>query len=67
MLFKKDDKVMLLAKNIKQLRPSVKLLDKYLRPFDIIEVIRDYGQAYRLKLLLTYKIYDVFYVLLLEL
>jgi len=58
---------MLLAKNIRQLRPSIKLLDKYLKPFDIVEVIRDYKQAYRLKLLLTYKIYDVFHILLLEL
>jgi hypothetical protein len=42
MLFKKDDKVILLAKNIKQLRPSIKLSDKYLKPFDIIKVIKDY-------------------------
>ena len=41
--FKKGEKVMLRAKYIRQLRPSVKLTDKYLGPFKIIKVVGDYS------------------------
>ena len=65
--FRVDEKVMLRAKNIKQLRPSVKLADRYLGPFKVTEVIGAHKQAYRLALLPIYKIHDVFHVSLLEL
>lgn len=64
--FKVSDKVLLRAKNIKQLRPSGKLADKYLGPFEIVEAIGEHGQAFRLKLPPSYKIHDVFHVSLLE-
>ena len=48
--FKIGDEVMLAAKNIKQLRPSKKLSDKYLGPFKVREVIGTHSQAYRLEL-----------------
>jgi Reverse transcriptase (RNA-dependent DNA polymerase)/RNase H-like domain found in reverse transcriptase/Integrase zinc binding domain/Chromo (CHRromatin Organisation MOdifier) domain len=65
--FKLEQKVMLRAKNIRQLRPSVKLADRYLGPFDIVEIIGEHKQAYRLKLPPSYKkIHDVFHVSLLE-
>ena len=57
---------MLRAKNIKQLRPSVKLADRYLGPFTVLEVIGTHRQAYRLELPPSYKIHDVFHVNLLE-
>jgi hypothetical protein len=44
----------------------VKLIDRYLGLFKVIEVIGAHRQAYRLKLLLLYKIHDIFYVSLLE-
>ena len=58
------DKVMLSAKNIKQARPSRKLSDKYLGPFDILEPVRT--QAYHLRLPEHWKIHPVFHVSLLE-
>lgn len=64
--FKVKDKVMLRAKNIRQLRPSVKLADRYLGPFRVVEVVGAHGQAYRLELPPSYKIHDVFHVSLLE-
>ena len=64
--FKIGDKVLLRAKNIKQYRPSGKLSDKYLGPFDIIKVIGIHGQAFRLGLPPSYKIYNIFHVSLLE-
>jgi hypothetical protein len=60
------DKVMLLAKNICQLRPSKKLTDCYLGPFEVVAVISTHGQAYKLKLPMTYRIHLVFHVLVLE-
>ena len=64
--FKIGDKVMLRAKNIRQLRPSVKLADRYLGPFQVIEIVGAHKQAYRLKLPPSYKIHDAFHVSLLE-
>jgi hypothetical protein len=64
--FKIGDRVMLRAKNIRQLRPSVKLSDRYLGPFRVSEVVGSHRQAYRLELPRSYKIHDVFHVSLLE-
>ena len=64
--FKIKDKVLLLAKHVKQLRPSRKLSDKYLGPFEVLEVKGDHSQAYKLKLLPSYRIHDMFHVSLLE-
>jgi hypothetical protein len=66
MRFKVEDKVVIASKNIRQLRPSRKLSDKYLGPFEIVEVIGDHGQAYRVKLPPHYQIHNVFHVSLLE-
>jgi hypothetical protein len=66
MTFALGDKVMLLAKNIRQLRPSKKLADRYLGPFEIAEVVGTHRQAYRLILPDGYKIHPVFHVSLLE-
>ena len=41
--FAMGDKVMLLAKNIRQLRPSKKLADRYLGPFEVIAVVGTHG------------------------
>jgi hypothetical protein len=64
--FKIGDKVMLRAKNIRQLRPSVKLADRYLGPFKVMEAIGTHKQAYRLELPPSYRIHDVFHISLLE-
>ena len=64
MRFCVGDKVMLSAKNIKQARPSRKLSDKYLGPFDILEPVRT--QVYHLRLPEHWKIHSVFHVSLLE-
>jgi hypothetical protein len=66
MSFVEDDWVLLSAKNVRQRRPSNKLADKYLGPFQITEVIGDSKMAYRLRLPTTYRIHDVFPVSLLE-
>ena len=44
--FALGDKVMLLAKNIRQLRPSKKLANRYLSLFKIAEVVGTHRQAY---------------------
>ncbi len=64
--FRVEEKVMLRAKNIRQLRPSVKLADRYLGPFEVVEIIGTHKQAYRLKLPPSYRIHDVFHISLLE-
>ena len=64
--FKIGDRVMLLAKNIRQLRPSKKLADRYLGPFEVEKVVGDHGQAYKLNLPEAYRIHPVFHVSLLE-
>jgi hypothetical protein len=63
--FKKNDKVLLSSRNIRTVRASKKLDDRFLGPFQVIEKIGK--QAYRLKLPLKYsKIHNVFHVSLLE-
>jgi len=64
--FKVGDRVMLLAKNLRQLRPNKKLADRYLGPFEVETTVGSHGQAYKLKLPPTYKIHPVFHVSLLE-
>lgn len=61
--FKEGDHVWLLATNIKSRRPTKKLDDKKLGPFEILERISDY--AYRLKLPPTMRTHDVFHAKLL--
>ncbi len=58
--------VMLAAKNLRQVRPSKKLADRYLGPFKITAAIGEHGQAYKLELPASYKIHPVFHVGLLE-
>ena len=64
-MFKIGDKVMLRAKNIRNLRPAQKISDRQHGPFTIIET---WGkQAYRLQLTPQYRqIHPVFHVSLLE-
>jgi len=64
--FKAEQKVILAAKNIKQLKPNRKLSDKYLEPFVVKSVVENHNQAYRLKLPSYFKIYNVFYISLLK-
>lgn len=64
--FKQGDMVLLSSQNIRQLRPNKKLSDKFLGPFEVLEVRGEHGQAYKLKLPTSYRIHDVFHVSLLE-
>jgi hypothetical protein len=64
--FQIGDRVMIRSRNIKQLRPNVKLSDKYLGPFTILERIGNHGQAYRLQLPPHFRIHNVFHVSLIE-
>ena len=57
---------MLSTKNIRVARPNRKLSDRYISPFEITKVLSN-GMAYELRLPLTWKIYNVFYISLLEL
>ena len=56
---------MLLIKNLKQKRSNKKLSNKVINLFIIRNVVDK--QAYRLTLSLIYRIYNVFYILLLKL
>lgn len=60
------DNVMLNAKNLRQLRPSKKLADRYLGPFKVIGIVGNHGQAYKLELPPAYRIHLVFHVGMLE-
>ena len=64
--FNLGDMVMLSAKNLRQLRPSKKLADRHLGPFEVIGVVGTHRQAYKLRLPASYKIHPVFHVSLLE-
>lgn len=64
--FVEGDWVMLSAKNIQQRRPSNKLADKYLGPFQITRVVGDHKLAYELDLPKRYRIHNVFPISLLE-
>jgi hypothetical protein len=57
---------MLSTTNIRQLRPSKKLADRYLGLFEVVAVIGTHGQAYKLRLPPTYRIHPVFHVSVLE-
>ena len=60
-----SEKVLLSSKNIRTSRPSKKLGNRFLGPFEIIEIVGK--QAYRLSLPQLYKsIHPVFHVSLLE-
>jgi hypothetical protein len=63
-IFKKEDKVYLLRRNIKTSRPSDKLDYKKLGPFKVEETISTTN--YRLSLPKTMKIHPVFHISLLE-
>ena len=56
--------MILVIKNLKQKRLSKKLSYKYVRPFRIIDKVG--AQAYRLLLPSLYRIYNIFYISLLE-
>jgi transposase InsO family protein len=65
-LFKVGGMVMLSTKNINQQRPSPKLADKYLGPFEILEVVGNNSMAYKLKLPSTYRMHNTFPISALE-
>ena len=67
MHFNKEDLVLLSIHNIKQLCLSSKLVDKYLKPFQITKIVSNSKLAYKLNLLQKYQIYNIFLVLLLKL
>ena len=57
---------MLNAKNLRQLRLSKILVDRYLGLFKVISIIGSYRQVYKLELPLTYRIHLVFYISMLK-
>ena len=63
--FYKENLVLLNAKNLWTLRFSKKLLYKYIKPFHIKKSVK--MQTYYLSLLISYWIYSIFYISLLEL
>jgi hypothetical protein len=63
--FREGDLVYLLRRNIKTIRPSDKLDYKKFGPFKVKRNIKDI--SYELHLLLTIRIYSVFYIFLLKL
>jgi len=56
--------MLLSVKNLKLRQPSKKLLEKYIGPFVVVKAVR--AQAYRIRLLPKYRIYNVFHVSLLK-
>ncbi|KAL2126371.1 hypothetical protein VTI74DRAFT_1096 [Chaetomium olivicolor] len=66
MAFKPKDWVLLSTKYLRQKRPSKKLADKYLGPFQILEAVGDRKMAYRLDLPPRYRIHNTFPISLLE-
>lgn len=62
--FQVGDKVLLSSKNLRVIRPSKALSDKFIGPFEITDCVGD--RAYRLKLPKDYQIHPVFYVELLR-
>ena len=64
MTYKVGDKIYLNSKNIESTWPAKKLNYKYYGPYTISEAIGK--QAYKLKLLPSMKIYNIFYVSLLK-
>jgi len=56
--------MLLSVKNLKLRQLSKKLLEKYIGPFIVVEVVR--AQAYRIRLLPKYRIYNVFFISLLK-
>ena len=66
MQFAMGDMVMLSTRNLRQLRPSKKLADRFLGPFEVVGIVGEHKQAYKLKLPEKYKIHPVFHVSLLE-
>jgi len=65
MTFRIGDKVMLSTKNLRLTRPSKKLSEKYLGPFEVVRVTGS-GLAYELKLPPSWRIFNTFHVSLLE-
>ncbi|EJT68366.1 hypothetical protein GGTG_14056, partial [Gaeumannomyces tritici R3-111a-1] len=55
-----SDWVLLSTANIKIKRPLKKLSNKWLKPFQVLKIIGLTGLAFRLKLPVNYRIYNVF-------
>jgi hypothetical protein len=64
--FVEGDWVWLSTRNLRQMRPSSKLADKFIGPFRIIQVVGDHKLAYKLDLPKRYRIHNVFPITLLE-
>jgi hypothetical protein len=64
--FKKGDLVLLSTKHLNQQRPSRKLSDKYLGPFEILEEVGNHKLAFRLDLPPRYSMHPTFPVVALE-
>lgn len=64
--FNEGDWVLLSTRNLKQLRPSSKLADKYIGPFQVTAVVGDSKLAYKLELPQRYRIHNTFPVSSLE-
>ena len=62
--YKRNDLIMLFAKNLKQKRFNKKLSHKFLNSFRILKLFDT--QTYRLTLFSTYNIYSIFHVFLLK-
>lgn len=65
-VFKKGDWVLLSTKHLRQRRPSRKLADKFIGPYQIVEAIGDYGLAYKLRLPSSTRLHPTFPVTSLE-